>query len=132
MVIAPPGFGKTTLLSLIPRLFDATGGSVLVDGADVDQQGTDVVVEPFKQHRIRDIAGRLYRGEAGVDVVLFGNNLVSVSYSSLGAKHRLAAWLDAVVVMLNPPREVLVERAQQRDDPARTVAAIDQWLADYT
>jgi preprotein translocase subunit SecF len=34
-----------------------------------DQQGADVVVEPFKQHRIRDIAGRLYRGEAGVDVV---------------------------------------------------------------
>ena len=47
-------------------------------------------------------------------------------------REALAAWLDAVVVMLNPPREVLVERAQQRDDPARTVAAIDQWLADYT
>ena len=29
------GAGKTTLLSLVPRLFDATGGSVLVDGVDV-------------------------------------------------------------------------------------------------
>jgi ATP-binding cassette subfamily B multidrug efflux pump len=34
-VIGSTGAGKTTLLSLIPRLFDATGGSVLVDGVDV-------------------------------------------------------------------------------------------------
>jgi ATP-binding cassette, subfamily B, multidrug efflux pump len=29
------GSGKTTLVSLLPRLFDATGGEVLVDGVDV-------------------------------------------------------------------------------------------------
>ncbi|GAA0906678.1 ABC transporter ATP-binding protein [Virgisporangium aurantiacum] len=34
-VIGSTGAGKTTLLSLIPRLFDVTGGSVLVDGVDV-------------------------------------------------------------------------------------------------
>ena len=34
-VIGATGSGKTTLISLIPRLFDATGGSVLVDGVDV-------------------------------------------------------------------------------------------------
>ncbi len=34
-VIGSTGAGKTTLLSLIPRLFDATTGSVLVDGIDV-------------------------------------------------------------------------------------------------
>jgi ATP-binding cassette, subfamily B, multidrug efflux pump len=34
-IIGPSGSGKTTLLNLIPRLFDATGGSVLVDGVDV-------------------------------------------------------------------------------------------------
>lgn len=34
-IIGSTGAGKTTLLSLIPRLFDATGGSVLVDGIDV-------------------------------------------------------------------------------------------------
>jgi ATP-binding cassette, subfamily B, multidrug efflux pump len=34
-VIGSTGSGKTTLLSLVPRLFDATAGTVLVDGADV-------------------------------------------------------------------------------------------------
>nr|BFE69092.1 hypothetical protein GCM10020092_023930 [Actinoplanes digitatis] len=34
-VIGSTGSGKTTLLNLVPRLFDATGGSVLVDGVDV-------------------------------------------------------------------------------------------------
>ena len=33
-IIGSTGSGKTTLLSLIPRLFDATGGGVLVDGVD--------------------------------------------------------------------------------------------------
>ncbi len=36
-VIGSTGSGKTTLLSLVPRLFDATAGSVLVDGVDVRQ-----------------------------------------------------------------------------------------------
>jgi ATP-binding cassette subfamily B protein len=34
-VIGSTGAGKTTMLNLIPRLFDATGGRVLVDGVDV-------------------------------------------------------------------------------------------------
>ncbi|MDQ6771550.1 MAG: ABC transporter ATP-binding protein/permease [Candidatus Dormibacteraeota bacterium] len=34
-VIGSTGSGKTTLLNLVPRLFDATGGGVLVDGVDV-------------------------------------------------------------------------------------------------
>ncbi|MCD0482695.1 ABC transporter ATP-binding protein/permease [Streptacidiphilus sp. ASG 303] len=34
-VIGSTGSGKSTLLGLVPRLFDATGGSVLVDGVDV-------------------------------------------------------------------------------------------------
>ncbi|MFB6981406.1 ABC transporter ATP-binding protein [Streptomyces scopuliridis] len=34
-VIGSTGSGKSTLLGLIPRLFDATGGEVLVDGQDV-------------------------------------------------------------------------------------------------
>jgi ATP-binding cassette subfamily B protein len=36
-IIGGTGSGKTTLISLIPRLFDPTGGSVLVDGVDVRQ-----------------------------------------------------------------------------------------------
>jgi ATP-binding cassette subfamily B protein len=34
-VVGSTGAGKTTLISLIPRLFDATDGSVLVGGVDV-------------------------------------------------------------------------------------------------
>jgi ATP-binding cassette subfamily B multidrug efflux pump len=34
-IIGSTGSGKTTLLNLVPRLFDATGGSVMVDGVDV-------------------------------------------------------------------------------------------------
>ncbi|KIZ13745.1 ABC transporter ATP-binding protein [Streptomyces natalensis] len=34
-VIGSTGSGKSTLLGLVPRLFDATGGQVLVDGEDV-------------------------------------------------------------------------------------------------
>jgi len=36
-IIGGTGSGKTTLVSLIPRLFDATGGAVLIDGVDVRQ-----------------------------------------------------------------------------------------------
>jgi ATP-binding cassette subfamily B multidrug efflux pump len=34
-IIGSTGSGKTTLLSLLPRLFDATSGTVFVDGIDV-------------------------------------------------------------------------------------------------
>src|SRR5690606_7586505 len=34
-VVGPSGAGKTTLTSLIPRLYDVTDGAVRVDGIDV-------------------------------------------------------------------------------------------------
>ena len=36
-IVGSTGAGKTTLVSLLPRLFDATGGQVCVDGVDVRQ-----------------------------------------------------------------------------------------------
>ncbi|MCU1678791.1 MAG: multidrug transporter ATP-binding protein, partial [Frankiales bacterium] len=42
-IIGSTGAGKTTLLSLVPRLFDATGGSVLVDGVDVREFDPDTL-----------------------------------------------------------------------------------------
>jgi ATP-binding cassette, subfamily B, multidrug efflux pump len=41
--IGSTGSGKTTLVSLIPRLFDATEGSVLVDGVDVRELEPDLL-----------------------------------------------------------------------------------------
>ncbi len=42
-IIGATGSGKTTLVSLIPRLFDATGGAVLVDGVNVRDLDPDVL-----------------------------------------------------------------------------------------
>jgi len=42
-IIGSTGSGKTTLLHLIPRLFDATSGSVIVDGVDVRDLAPEVL-----------------------------------------------------------------------------------------
>ncbi|MEJ2220447.1 MAG: ABC transporter ATP-binding protein [Desulfobacterales bacterium] len=34
-IVGPPGSGKTSLLSLIPRLYDVSGGGILIDGQDI-------------------------------------------------------------------------------------------------
>jgi ATP-binding cassette subfamily B protein len=40
-IIGSTGAGKTTLVSLVPRLLDVTGGAVLVDGVDVRELAPD-------------------------------------------------------------------------------------------
>ena len=42
-IIGSTGTGKTTLVNLIPRLFDATAGRVLVDGVDVREIDPDTL-----------------------------------------------------------------------------------------
>ncbi len=42
-VIGSTGAGKSTLVNLVPRLFDATAGSVLVDGVDVRDIDLDLL-----------------------------------------------------------------------------------------
>jgi len=42
-IIGQTGSGKTSLVNLIPRLFDATEGSVIVDGVDVKEYDLDVL-----------------------------------------------------------------------------------------
>ncbi|CAN5363490.1 ABC transporter ATP-binding protein [soil metagenome] len=42
-IIGSTGAGKTTLVNLLPRLFDATGGSVVVDGVDVRELDPDLL-----------------------------------------------------------------------------------------
>ena len=42
-IIGSTGAGKTTLISLVPRLMDVTGGAVLVDGVDVRELDPDLL-----------------------------------------------------------------------------------------
>jgi ATP-binding cassette subfamily B protein len=42
-IVGSTGAGKTTLINLIPRLFDVTSGSVLVDGIDVRDLDPDLL-----------------------------------------------------------------------------------------
>ncbi|UGS25987.1 ABC transporter ATP-binding protein/permease [Microbacterium resistens] len=44
-IVGSTGAGKTTLVSLIPRLFDVTGGSVSVGGTDVREADVDALWE---------------------------------------------------------------------------------------
>ncbi len=42
-IVGSTGSGKSTLINLIPRFYDVTGGSVLVDGVDVRDQDREAV-----------------------------------------------------------------------------------------
>lgn len=42
-IIGSTGAGKTTLVNLVPRLFDATGGSLTVGGVDVREAGLEAL-----------------------------------------------------------------------------------------
>jgi ATP-binding cassette subfamily B multidrug efflux pump len=44
-IVGSTGAGKTSLISLVSRLFDVTGGSVLVDGVDVRELEPDLLWE---------------------------------------------------------------------------------------
>ncbi|HRW47493.1 MAG TPA: ABC transporter ATP-binding protein [Caldilinea sp.] len=44
-IVGPTGAGKTTLVNLLPRFYDVTGGSVTIDGADV----RDVTLESLRR-----------------------------------------------------------------------------------
>ena len=43
VLVGPMGAGKTTIVNLLPRLFDVTAGAVLVDGVDVRELDPEVL-----------------------------------------------------------------------------------------
>ena len=45
-IVGPPGCGKTTLLSLIPRLYDIRAGRILLDGHDI----RDLKLQSLRSH----------------------------------------------------------------------------------
>ena len=53
-IVGSTGSGKSTLVNLIPRFYDATGGAVLVDGVDVREMDRE---RPLGAHRVRPPEG---------------------------------------------------------------------------
>jgi len=71
-IVGLSGAGKTTLVNLIPRFFDVTSGSILMDGVD-----------------IRDVTLESLRAQVGIvtqETVLFDESIASnIAYGSPGA-----------------------------------------------
>jgi subfamily B ATP-binding cassette protein MsbA len=71
-IVGLSGAGKTTLVNLIPRFFDVTSGSILMDGVD-----------------IRDVTLKSLRAQIGIvtqETVLFDESIASnIAYGSPGA-----------------------------------------------
>jgi subfamily B ATP-binding cassette protein MsbA len=68
-IVGSSGVGKTTLVNLIPRFYDVTGGSIKIDGAD-----------------IRDVTLKSLLGQIGVvtqDLILFNDTVkFNIAYGS--------------------------------------------------
>ncbi len=60
-IIGSTGSGKTTLINLIPRLYDVTGGSVTVDGVDVRAMAPRGPVGPDRVHPAEGVPVRRHR-----------------------------------------------------------------------
>jgi len=71
-LVGPSGAGKTTLVNLIPRLYDATSGRILLDGFDV-----------------RDLTLRSLRAQIGLvtqEIILFDDTVAAnIAYGTQGA-----------------------------------------------
>jgi subfamily B ATP-binding cassette protein MsbA len=80
-IVGRSGAGKTTLVNLLPRFYDVSGGSILIDGVD-----------------IRDVALRSLRQQIGIvtqETVLFddtvANNIAYGTSTATGAEIEAAA-----------------------------------------
>ncbi|OJB44241.1 lipid A export permease/ATP-binding protein MsbA [Burkholderia ubonensis] len=78
----PSGSGKTTLVNLLPRFFDPTGGSVLLDG---------VPIADYDIHALRSQMAMVSQ-----DVVLFNETIAAnVAYGQTPDRARVQAALEA-------------------------------------
>src|SRR5271169_4645882 len=73
-VVGPTGCGKSTVVSLIPRFYDPTAGTIKIDGADIRE---------FKFHALRDQIGYVLQ-----ETVLFeGTVRDNIAYGAKGVTH---------------------------------------------
>ena len=74
-IIGSTGSGKSTLINLIPRFYDVTGGSVMLDGIDVRE---------VKQHDLREKIGYVAQ-----KTLLFSGTIASnIRYANEGATEK--------------------------------------------
>src|SRR5208337_3689570 len=70
-VVGPTGCGKSTVVSLIPRFYDPTAGTIKIDGADIRE---------YKFHALRDQIGYVLQ-----ETVLFeGSVRDNIAYGAKG------------------------------------------------
>lgn len=73
-IVGRSGAGKTTLVNLLPRFYDVTGGALVIDGVDV-----------------RDVTLTSLRSQIGIvtqDTVLFDDSIASnIAYGAPGSNH---------------------------------------------
>ena len=61
-LVGPSGSGKTSLVALLARLYDPTGGSVEIDGADLRDDRRRLAAPPDRLRRRRQLPVQRHRG----------------------------------------------------------------------
>jgi ABC-type multidrug transport system fused ATPase/permease subunit len=85
-VVGPTGAGKTTLVSLVPRLFDPDGGEILIDGHDIRE---------YQVESVRDQISVVLQEST----LLYASIAENIGYGRLGvdfSEIEAAAWLAGV------------------------------------
>jgi subfamily B ATP-binding cassette protein MsbA len=121
-IVGRSGAGKTTLVNLLPRFYDVTGGSILIDG-----------------HDIRDVSLASLRSQIGIvtqETILFDDTIASnIAYGAAQATHeqvraaaRAAHAHEFIDAMPEGYETVIGERGQRLSGGQRQRLAIARAL----
>jgi ATP-binding cassette, subfamily B, multidrug efflux pump len=117
-IVGPTGAGKTTIINLLPRFYDVTGGAVKIDGIDV-----------------RDVTAASLRRQIGIvlqDSFLFSDTVINnIRYGRLDASDeeviaaaKLASAHDFIERLADGYQTVLGERGGGLSQGQRQLIAI--------